>query len=139
MKNAEEIKWALKHEEEYDFTIEAPKTKDKQGKPKSIDTTTADGLQLKLEIEQHIKNKNIYKSNKTVAYGYIIRQCTQAMKNELEAREDWTIIKDNMIGTLKAIKEITHNYQTSKYYIGTVSKVIKDFFTVKQEDNKPTV
>ena len=35
MTNAEEIKWALKHEEECNFCIEAPKTKDKEGKPKS--------------------------------------------------------------------------------------------------------
>ena len=61
------------------------------------------------------------------------------MKHKLEAREDWPIIEDDMMGTLKAIKEITHNCQTSKHCIGTVSKTIKDFFTVEQEDNKPTV
>ena len=61
------------------------------------------------------------------------------MKNELEAREDWHIIEDDMMGTLKAIKEITHNHQTSKYCIGTVSKAMKDFFTVTQEDNELTV
>ena len=93
MKNAEDIKWALKHEEEYNIEAEKLETKDKEGKDLSIDTTTAEGLLLKLEIEQHLKRKNIYKSNKTIAYGYIIGQCTQAMKNELEAREDWTIIE----------------------------------------------
>ena len=52
--------------------IEVPKTKDKEGTPKSINTRTAEGLQLKLEIEQHLKNKNIHKSNKTIAHGWII-------------------------------------------------------------------
>ena len=139
MKNAEDIKWALKHEEEFDMEAEKPETKDNKGNELTIDTTTAAGLLLKLQLEQYLKRINIYKSNKTTAYGYIIGQCTQAMKNQLEAREDWTIIEDELIPTLKAIKEITHNYQQSKYYIGTVSKVIRDFFTIKQDDKEPTV
>ena len=44
MMNAEEIKWALKHEEECNCNEEAPKVKDKEGKSITIDTTTAAGL-----------------------------------------------------------------------------------------------
>ena len=139
MKNAEDIKWALKHEEEFDMEAEKPETKDNKGNKLSIDTTTAAGLLLKLQLEQYLKRINIYKSNKTTAHGYVIGQCTQAMKNQLEAREDWTIIEDELTPTLKAIKEITHNYQQSKHCIGTASKVIRDFFTIKQDDKEPTV
>ena len=139
MKNAEAIKWAMKNEAEYDFTLEAPSTRDNEGNPISIDVTTAEGYQLKLQINQHHKDKQLYKSNKTTAYGYIIGQCTQSMKNELEAREDWKTIEDDMIGTLKAIKEISCNHQTSKYYIGTLLKVIRDYFTIKQEENESSV
>ncbi len=95
MKNAEDIKWAMKHEEECDIEAEKSETKDNKGKDKTIDTSTAEGSLLKLEIEQHLKRKTICKSNKTIACGCIIGQCTQAMKNELEAREDWPIIEDN--------------------------------------------
>ena len=95
MTNAEEIKWALKHEEEYEFNIEAPETKHKEGKDKNIDTATTERLQPKLEVEQHLKNKQTHKPNKTIACGHVIGQCTQAMKNKLEAREDWTIDTPN--------------------------------------------
>ena len=139
MTNAEAIKCAMKNETEYDFDAVAPKTEDANGKPIKIDTTTAAGYQLKTEIDLHLKDIRIYKSNKTTAYGYIIGQCTQSMKNELEARDNWDTIKDNMIGTLKAIKQISCNHQTSKFYIGTLSKVIKDYFTVRQQDNEPSV
>ena len=61
------------------------------------------------------------------------------MKDKLEARDDWKIIKDNMVATLKVVKEISCNHQTTKCCIRTVSKVIKDHFTIKQEDNEPTV
>lgn len=61
------------------------------------------------------------------------------MKNELEAREDWKTIEDNLIGTLKVIKEISCNHQTSKFYIRTLSKVIRDYFTIKQEENESSV
>ena len=64
MTNAKEIKWDPKHEEECDCSMEAPKPKDKEGKLISIDITTAEGLQLKLEIEQHLKNKQTCKFNK---------------------------------------------------------------------------
>ena len=109
------------------------------GNPLSVDTTTPDGHDLKSKIDQHHKNQQQHKDNKTAACGHIIGQCTQAMKNELEAREDWASIEDNMVETLKAIKEIGCNHQSTKCCIGTLSKVIKDHFTIRQEDNEPSV
>ena len=64
MKNAEAIKWAMNNEAEYDFTLEAPNTRDNEGNPISINFITTEGYQLKLQIDQHHKDKQLYKSNK---------------------------------------------------------------------------
>ena len=47
---AETIKWALKHEEEYSFDLEGPKTEDKNGDSKKMDTTTADRRLVQVDI-----------------------------------------------------------------------------------------
>ena len=143
MTHAEAIKWALKHEEEHNFDLEGPKTKDENGDSKKMDTTTANRCQLKSETELHLEKKEIHKSNKTTACRHIIGQCTQSMKNELEARDNWKIIEDNMMATLKAIKEISCNHQTTKCNIGTVSKVIRIALpsskkTINQQCNMPS-
>ena len=67
----------------------------------------------------------------------MVRQCTQAVKNELEARKDWKLIEDNPIKTLKATRETSHNCQSTKHCIGTVSKSIRDFFIAQEDGKKP--
>ena len=139
MDGAEPIKWAMKNEKEHNFEPEAPKTKDDKEQSLPMDTATAEGCKLKLELDQHHKNIQRHNINKTKAHGFIIGQRTQAMKNELEAREDWSTNEDNTMGTLKAIKEISCNHQSTEHHIGTLSEVIKDCFSIGQEENEPSI
>ena len=81
MEGAEPIEWAMKNEEECDFAPEAPNTKGKEGNPLKVNPHTPEQHQLKLEINQHHKDKQRHKNNKTAACGHTIGQCTQAMKN----------------------------------------------------------
>ena len=48
-------------------------------------------------------------------------------------------MEDNPIKTLKEIAKISHNFQESKFYVGTIHKAIKDFSTIKQHDREKTV
>ena len=55
----------------------------------------------------------------------------------MESSKDWeSSIKNNCINLLKALKEITFNYQDSKYPIESIYFAIKNVFTIKQEENE---
>ena len=47
-----------------------------------------------------------------------------------------TYIKNQPIGILKAIKEITHNYQYSRYPIESILKAITNVANIKQDENE---
>ena len=81
-------------------------------------------------------------TNIVMAYGIIWGQCTKSLKAKLEARKEWNKgdadlqIKYNAINLLKAIKEITHNYQDNKYAMESIYFSLKNIFTMKQEENE---
>jgi hypothetical protein len=60
-------------------------------------------------------------------------QCTLGLKGKLELCKDWDNIKNNVINLLNAIKEITHNYQDSRYQVASIYKAIKTFINIKQD------
>ncbi len=94
-------------------------------------------LLLKEEIADYMKRKRKYKVNMIKAYGLILGQCTKAIKNKLEARKDWeTGIRNNAINLLKALKEITHNYQDNRYPIESIYHTLKAVFTIKQKEDE---
>jgi len=73
------------------------------------------------EMKQFVQRKQKLETNFVKLYGIILGQCTKGLKAKLEARKDWNIgsnrIRFNAINLLKAIKEITHNFQDNKYPI----------------------
>ena len=96
----------------------------------------------KEEMKQFIQRKGMLKTNLVKAYGIILGQCTKALRAKLEQRKDWEDddrgkrVKYNTINLLKAIREITHNYQDNKYPMESIYYSIKNVFTMKQEDNE---
>ena len=92
---------------------------------------------LKSEIQKFVDRKQKYEDNMNKAYALILGQCTKGLKAKLEARKDWdSDIKNNCINLLKAIKEITYNYQDNKYPLESIYFAIKTVFTIKQEENE---
>ena len=106
-KNGDDLKKALKNEEEFDFGKVEPEA------PPTIDTSTPSGFKYKLAMEAFFKRQTQYITNKSNAHALIYGQCTLAVKNKLQARKDWDEIEDDPIKLLKALREITHNYQDS--------------------------
>ena len=60
------------------------------------------------------------------------------MQAKLKAQQDWHKIDQDSdpILLLKAIKEITQNYQDDQYPIATVHKAIFDLVTIKQREDE---
>ena len=127
-KNGEDIKKALQKEQDYDFESEEPKISGK------IDISTPKGFKFKLEMEGHFKRMQQYAVNKSNAQALIYGQCTQAVKGQLQSRKDWEEVQECPFKLLKALKEITHRYQDSRYAIGTVATSIRNFFNLQQEN-----
>ena len=133
-KNGDDIKKALKQEEEFDFGAVEPTTT-----ATKIDVSTPTGFKYKLAMEAFFKRQTQYITNKSNAHALIYGQCTLAVKNKLQARKDWDEIENNPFKLLKALREITHNYQDSRYYIGTVATSIRAFFNMRQEKEESLV
>ncbi len=71
------------------------------------------------------------------AYALKLCQYTLVLTGESEQRKDCeSNIKHNEIKILIAIKEITHNYQDSKYPIASIFKSMKIFVHIKQEEKE---
>ena len=126
---------ALENLQEKDFMSLMPK------KP-NMDKASEDekeiiNMILKSEVQKYVERKQKYDDNMNKAYALLLGQCTKGVKAKLESRKDWeSSIKNNCINLLKALKEITFNYQDSKYPIESIYFAIKNVFTIKQEENE---
>ena len=93
---------------------------------------------LQQEVRDYVQRRNKFEDNMYKAYGLIYGQCTTKLRNKLEQRKDFEVIKDkgDPIKLLSAIKEITQNFQDTTYPIATVHKALCDFVTLKQGDKE---
>ena len=91
------------------------------------------------KVKSFPKRQAHYESNMTRAYDLIIGQCTHTVRDKLKARKDYDQVKGNPKLLLKALKEITHNYQDTRYSIAMVYKSIKDFFMLRQEEKESRI
>ena len=133
-KNGEDIKKALKAEEDFDFEDVEPSIDEEK-----IDTTTPKGFKYKLEMESFFRRQEQYQRNKSNAHALIYGQCTQAVKGQLQARKDWETVQECPFELLKALREVTHRYQDSRYAIGIIATSIRSFFNMKQENGETLV
>ena len=127
------VKESLEKYEVYDIEL---------WRPEEIEEGTELGevekMVLQQEVRAYVQIRNKFEDNMYKAFGLIYGQCTTGLKNKLEARKDWEALKDkgDPIQLLTAIKEITQNFQDSKYPIAAVHKSIVDFFAIKQGEKE---
>ena len=102
------------------------------------DLDFVDKMILQQEVKDYVLRKKKYEDNMNKAYGLILGQCTQGVKNKLEARQNWRELEEehNPINLLKAIKEITQDYQDSKYPIASIYKSLATLFNIKQDEKE---
>ena len=72
------------------------------------DLDFVDKMILQQEVKDYVLRKKKYEDNMNKAYGLILGQCTQGVKNKLEARQNWEELEEehNPINLLKAINYI---------------------------------
>jgi len=113
-----------------------------QWRPVEIDDGAELGEVEKMILQQeerdNVQRRNKFEDNMYKAFGLILGQCTTRLVNTLQNRKDWKIIevKGDPINILSAIKEITQNFQDSKYPIISAHKAITDFFLIKQGEKE---
>ena len=94
-------------------------------------------MKYKSELDQYLKRKRIYESNKYKAYALIWERCAQSMKNKIEGRSNYrTSIYDDPIELLKAIREFALNYQESKYEMSIIANAIRNTFLLKLQEGE---
>ena len=122
-----------------DFTGLMPK-KMNLGDQASKDEQEVATMILQSEVRKYVDRKQKYADNMNKAYALILGQCTKGLKTKLESRKDWdSSIKNNAINLLKALKEITYNYQDNKYPMESIYFAIRNVFTMKQDENESII
>ncbi len=107
-----------------------------QCRPEQVDDeeniSYVDKLIVQQEVKEFVGRMRKYQDNMNKAYGLIMGQCTQGVKNKLESRDDWEELQaeHNPIDLLKAIKEITHSHQDSKCPIALIHKSLVSLLTI---------
>ncbi len=128
----QDVKDALVTLEPLDFEDARP------GGVNEEDLDFIDRMILQQEVKDYVTRIRKYNDNMNKAYGLILGQCTQGVKNKLEARRDWQTLEEehSPIDLLKAIKEITQDYQDSRYPIASIYKSLSTLFNIKQDEKE---
>jgi hypothetical protein len=99
------------------------------------DTTNIVDMELwKLAIREHVKKNERRQTNSDRAYALVLGQCSQALRNRLEADTEWDHVNtsSNLIGLLKLIQQCMIQRQTRKYNVHTVFDAEYAFYTLQQ-------
>ena len=75
-------------------------------------------------MEAFQRRIDTYTTNKTNIRGLIYNLCKQAVELKLQQQKDWDELQTNPFQLLKALREITHRYKDTQYYISTVATSI---------------
>ena len=132
-KQGYEVCHSLKHLELFDIDAHKPEPTGDIATMSEIDK-----MILKEQVTKYVARKELFEDNMNKAYGVILGQCSKAVKDKLECRDDWTTMEAQLdpIMLLKAIKEITQNYEDSKYPIATIHKALISLLGIKQDEKE---
>ena len=91
------------------------------------------------KLALHLKQEDIYRTNKGKAYAFLFGQCSQIMQAKIMERKDYDSSKRDPIGLLQAIKELSLSYQDTKYDMKIITSAIKTFVNLKQKDDESLI
>jgi hypothetical protein len=113
----------------------------KEDPPPDAEFDESDKQLYTLELKAWVERKGKYRTNMARAFGVLWGQCSMGVKNKIESRKDWTTIKasSNAIDLLKAIKEVTQDYQDNKYPLVSIKRAIQAVLTIKQDEREGLV
>ena len=90
------------------------------------------------EYKRYLDRKENLEFGKRKLYSLLWGQCTQMMKNELQATANYQVMSDNEdpIMLLKNIKGVTHNFRDQKYNIGSMWHAYKQLYQCIQKEEE---
>ena len=95
-------------------------------------------LELKFEVDDDSYKRRVeaYESNFTKAYAFLWGQCTKAMQNKIETRNDFETIKSDPIALLKAIKQHALHYQEHRYEMSIICNALRTMVNLRQKEGE---
>ena len=93
------------------------------------------------EYDQYVKKRERYADYKGKVFTTIIGQCTKAMRNRVEAAENFETAEDDsdVIILLMIIKDLAFNASDLKYPHMRAAQAWKDLVLARQQDNEDIV
>ena len=134
-----DIGTALEKKEEYDMdqhkpTLQASQEQDADKKRLETEQFLED---YKIDRTAFINRKNTYATNKEKACALLIQQCNNAMKDRLQGKENWDVIKEDPIELLKAIKFFsTLSGQDKKYEPIVFGAALENLINLRQKEDE---
>ena len=94
-------------------------------------------MEYKAELDESMKRKRTYEDNTFKAYALLWERCAKAMQHKIASRSDYdSLIFNDPIALLRAIKEHSLNYQETRYEMSIISDAFRSAFTSKQREGE---
>jgi hypothetical protein len=88
-------------------------------------------------VDESIRRKRTYEDNTFKAYALLWERCDKAMQNKIVSRSDYdSVVYNDPITLLRAIKEHSLNYQETRYEMSIISDAFRYVFTAKQKEGE---
>ena len=89
------------------------------------------------DVDEFVKRKNYFNENAKTAYSLVWGQCTDAMRAQLETRNNHVTVATNedVLGLLQNIKDATFNFQNQKYKPHALHEAKRRFYLSTQDKN----
>jgi uncharacterized radical SAM superfamily protein len=86
------------------------------------------------EVDEYVKRKTYLENNMKTVYSIIWGQCTDVMRQKIEALDIYEMISTDADGleVLKAIKYLVYNFQSQKYLPHTLHESKRRFYFCTQ-------
>jgi hypothetical protein len=108
---------------------------------KKEDTDGWVALEYDKELNEWIKEKNLYKKDKAKVFIIVQGQCSTHMTNKLEGQKEYKELEDNVdvVGLVKMIRELIFNTRSVQYQHWTSSQIIRNIMTCRQGGNESLI
>jgi hypothetical protein len=87
-------------------------------------------MEYTAELDESMRRKRTYEDNTFKAYALLWECCAKAMQNKIVSRSDYdSVVYNDPIALLRAIKEHSLNYQETRYEMSIISDAFRSVFT----------
>ena len=94
-------------------------------------------MEYKAELDQAIKRTRTYEDNTYKAFALLWERCAKVMQNKLVSRSDYdSVVYNDPIALLRAIKEHSPNYQETRYEMSIISDAFRAAFSTRQKEGE---